>query len=155
MPLTVRKMYSKQTAYLRSHWSTKFPFSNDTFSTIMSGRRFDLLMKYFHLNDSEKQPPRESPNFNRQYKIRPLLDMIVCSFQSTYVPGQHISVDETMIGFKGRLAWIQFMPKKPTKWGIKAWVAADATTGYVWNFHLYTGQTETQTISYGYVQCTV
>ena len=125
---------------VRSHWSTKFPFSTNTFSSIMSGRRFELLMSYFHLNDSEKQPPRDSPHFDRQYKIRPLLDMIVHSFQTTYMPGKHISVDETMIGFKGRLAWIQFMPKKPTKWGIKAWVLADSKSGYVWNFHLYTGK---------------
>ena len=105
----------------------------------MSGRRFELLMSYFHLNDSQLQPSRDSPNFDRQYKLRPLLDMIVNSFQSLYIPNQHISIDETMIGFKGRLAWIQYVPKKPTKWGIKAWVLADSQTGYVWKFKLYTG----------------
>ena len=31
------------------------------------------------------------------------------------------------------------MPKKPTKWGIKAWVAADSHNGYVWNLQIYTG----------------
>ena len=29
------------------------------------------------------------------------------------------------------------MPKNPTKWGIKAWVLADSTTGYVHNLQLY------------------
>lgn len=55
--------------YNRSYWSTKFPFHNETFSSIMSGRRFELLMTFFHLNDSEKQPPRGSNDYDRQYKI--------------------------------------------------------------------------------------
>ena len=105
----------------------------------MSSRRFELLMSFFHLNDSEKQPPHGSPDFDKQFKIRPLLNKIVNSFMSIYVPHQHIIVDETMIGFKGRLAWVQYMPKKPTKWGIKAWVLADSKSGYAWNFNLYTG----------------
>ena len=31
------------------------------------------------------------------------------------------------------------MPKKPTKWGMKAFVLSDALTGYMYNWHLYTG----------------
>ncbi|CAI7992357.1 PiggyBac transposable element-derived protein 4, partial [Geodia barretti] len=45
-----------------------------------------------------------------------------------------------MIGFKGRLTFIQYMPKKPTKWGLKAYVLADSTTGYMYNWILYTGK---------------
>jgi len=48
-------------------------------------------------------------------------------------------VDESMIGFKGRLGFIQYMPKKPTKWGLKAFVLSDACTGYIYNWYLYTG----------------
>ena len=96
-------------------------------------------MKCIHLNDSSKQPARDSDTYDKLYKIRPLLDKIVHSFKSAYIPRQNISVDESIIGFKGRLSWVQYMPKKPTKKGIKVWVAADSATGYVWNFHLYTG----------------
>ena len=44
-----------------------------------------------------------------------------------------------MVGFKGRLCFIQYLPKKPTKWGIKAYVLADSATGYVYSWRLYTG----------------
>ena len=47
-----------------------------------------------------------------------------------------------MVGFKGRLAWIQYMPKKPRKWGIKIWTLADAANGYVSNMKVYTGKLE-------------
>ena len=32
------------------------------------------------------------------------------------------------------------MPKKPHKWGLKAWVLADSTDGYCWDWKLYTGR---------------
>ena len=44
-----------------------------------------------------------------------------------------------MIGTKCRLSFIQYMPKKPTKWGRKVWVCCDALTGYIYNFTVYTG----------------
>ena len=122
----------------RSYWSSKWPFQNDTFSYIMSGRRFELLMRYLHLNNSEQQPPRSSPDYDKLYKIRPLLDLLIKSFQLVYVPNREIAVDENI--YKGRLSWIQYMPKKPTKWGIKTWVLAESGSGYVWNFKLYTGK---------------
>ena len=45
-----------------------------------------------------------------------------------------------MISFDGRLYFIQYMPMKPTKWGMKAYVLADARTGYMYNWYLYTGE---------------
>ena len=44
-----------------------------------------------------------------------------------------------MIRFDGRLAWKQYMPKKPVKWGIKLWCLCDANTGYCLEFSVYTG----------------
>ncbi len=35
---------------------------------------------------------------------------------------------------------MQYMPNKPHKWGIKVWTLADAKTGYIWNWNLYTGK---------------
>ena len=39
-----------------------------------------------------------------------------------------------------RLSFKQYMKDKPTKWGIKAFVLADATNGYVKRLQLYTGK---------------
>ncbi len=37
-----------------------------------------------------------------------------------------VTIDEAMIPFKGRLRFKQYMKDKPTKWGIKVFVLADA-----------------------------
>ena len=106
----------------------------------MSGRRFELLLSIIHLIDDQKMPSRDSPHYDKLYKIRPLLNKLVTSFQEHYTPHQNLSVDESIVGFKGRLSWVQYMPKKPTKWGIKTWTLVDATNGYVWNLRVYTGK---------------
>ena len=49
-------------------------------------------------------------------------------------------IDESIIGFKGRLVFNQHMPKKMQKWGMKAFVLADSTTGHMYKWHLYTGK---------------
>ena len=97
----------------------------------MSGRRFELLMKYFHLNNSETQAKGGSSNYDKLHKIRPILDQIITNFQAAYIPQKQLSIDESMISYKGRLSWIQYMPKKPSKWGVKAWILADSTNGYI------------------------
>ena len=35
--------------------------------------------------------------------------------------------------------FVQYLPKKPTKFGIKVWVNAEVKTGYVLNFQVNTG----------------
>ena len=127
--------------HFRDYWSTKWPFNTNVFSNIMSGRRFELLTCYLHLNNNEQQPSRDSANYDKLYKVRPLLDALISNFKMAYTPKQNLSVDESIISYKGRLSWIQYMPKKPTKWGMKAWCLADSSNGYIWNMKIYTGNT--------------
>ena len=106
----------------------------------MSSRRFELILRFIHLNDSETQPSRGIPEFDKLYKIRPFLDLLLQSFQDSYTHSQNLSIDESMISFKGRLSFLQYLPKKPHKWGMKAWVLADSLNGYTWGWRLYTGK---------------
>ena len=112
----------------------------------MSSRRFELILRFLHLNDSQTQPQRNQPGFNKQYKLRPLLDLLLPSFKDNYTPSQYVSIDESMIAFKGRLS-LQYLPKKPHKWEPKSWVLADAVNGYTWNWKLYTGKKERQVVT--------
>ena len=42
-----------------------------------------------------------------------------------------MAVDESMVKHKGRSRFVQYMPAKPTRWGLKVWVLAESVTGYV------------------------
>ena len=97
-------------------------------------------MKFLHLNDNTKYVPKGQPGHDALFKLRPFLESLLANFRRLYTPGRELSIDEQMISFKGRLSFLQYMPKKPTKWGMKAFVLADSNTGYVYNWKLYTGK---------------
>ena len=113
------------------------PARPNNFASLMLSRRFE---RFIHLNDSETQPTWGQPGFDKLYKIWPLLNLLLLSFKDSYVPSQNLSIDESMISFKGRLSFLQYLPKKPQKWGMKAWILADSLNGYTWGWRLYTGE---------------
>ena len=43
-----------------------------------------------------------------------------------------------MVGVKACISFLQYLPKKPKKFGVKLWVLAEALTGYCLRFQIYT-----------------
>lgn len=74
------------------------------------------------------------------WKIHPVIQVVKEQSSKAYVLGKKVSIDESMIGTKCRLAYIQYMPNKPTKRGVKVWVLVEAKTGYIYNFDIYTAK---------------
>ena len=64
-------------------------------------------------------------------------DHIIRKSQELYSPKQGLTIDESMIKFRGRSRFKVYMPLKPTKYGFKAYVLSEASTGYVLNWSLY------------------
>lgn len=104
--------------------------------------RFLDLWRFIHFVDNtEMTMSRTDPNYNRLWKIRPILDTILKQCQGNYHPHQQQSIDEAMIKFKGRSSMKQYMPKKKnTKRDFKVWVRADSINGYVCQYEVYTGK---------------
>ena len=102
----------------------------------MTLKRFEKLGQYLHLNDEEERPDQQNADFDILYKARPALDLMD-KFTQAYIPGCELAVNEAMIGFKGRFFLKQYLPGKPTKWGIKAWGVDDSTNGYLLKCDIY------------------
>ncbi|XP_022795221.1 piggyBac transposable element-derived protein 4-like [Stylophora pistillata] len=106
----------------------------------MTKNRFEEISQYLHFNDSSQEPPRSDDNYDQLFKVCPIIDNILEKIQNVYEPSKNLSIDEGMIAFKGRLSFHQYMPAKPMKYGIKVWMAADSSNGYMSNFSVYLGQ---------------
>eukprot|EP00731_Ephydatia_muelleri_P003137 Em0001g3137a len=99
------------------YWSTSWPFENRAISAAMTRNRFSLLMKFLHLNDKSNYTKRGEAGHDRLYKLRPFFDAIIANCKQAYIFAQELSIEESMIKFKGRLGFIQYNPMKPIKWG--------------------------------------
>ena len=106
----------------------------------MSINGFQQLFRCLQLADNSAQIPVGQPGHDRLFKVRGLLDLLIPKFESEYHIHQECTIDEAMIPFKGRLAFKQYMKAKPTKWGIKVFVLANATNGYIRTFQIYIGK---------------
>jgi hypothetical protein len=123
---------------LRSYFSRKRILSTPGFGDVISRDRFELIMKFLHFSDNTNKGNYEGPA--KLYKIYSVLSHLNNKFQNLYLPGQNISVDESLTLWKGRLSFKQYIPLKAAKFGIKTYELCEANSGYLWSLVVYTGR---------------
>jgi hypothetical protein len=134
---------------LKYYWSSSQLYGSQIIRNTMSRERFELLLKFWHFSNNNN----ENSNQDRLFKLKPLLDLLKERFSSVYIPDSIISIDESMIPWRGRLSFKQYIPGKAHKYGVKMYKLA-GTNGYVWNYLIYTGEQDS-TAGVGHAQTVV
>ena len=107
---------------------------------VMARNRFYAVSRYIHVCNKINEPARNSPFYDKLYKIRSFSDLLAQKQQSLFNIRPEVTVDEAMVPFKGRIGFKQYMKDKPTKWGIMVWTVSDAKTGYGYRQITYTSK---------------
>uniref|UniRef100_A0A2C9LMC3 Uncharacterized protein n=1 Tax=Biomphalaria glabrata TaxID=6526 RepID=A0A2C9LMC3_BIOGL len=116
----------------------KRPALNDFFSTIdlfytpFFGELF-LILFFTMLHCGEA-------NAEGKNKVEPFINKVIQKFNIAFTPYQQDSIDEMIVGFKGRWQYKLFNPSKPSKYHIKSFGLVDSSTGYVINLLTYYGK---------------
>ena len=121
------------------YWSKDPLYFTPLFGAIMTRNRFQLLLKFLHFNDNTQMPAADAPFPDKLFKIRPLLDHLCEKFGEVYTPSCNISIDESLLLWKGRLAFKQYIPLKRARFGIKCFMLCE-DSGYTYRFKIYTGK---------------
>ena len=104
----------------------------------MSDDRFLLISKFLHFTNN--QETGVSCVSKKLEKLWPVLEHMKNKFSSVYVPEKHISIDESLMLWKGRLSWKQYIPSKRARYGFKSYEICKSSSGYIWDFFVYTGK---------------
>lgn len=91
-------------------------------------------------DEINQAPGARSADCNKLHKIQPFLDLIIPRFQQVYKPQWQLAIDETLIKFKGKVNFRQYLPMKAGRFGIKSFTLAESSTGYLLNSKIYTGK---------------
>eukprot|EP00731_Ephydatia_muelleri_P013728 Em0007g1038a len=126
---------------LEDYWKLDPVFNYPPIASRISRNRFKEISRFLHFADNQSLVNRGEPGFDRLGKVRPVIEEISKSLLHNYDVSRDVVVDEAMIPFKGRSYLKQYLPKKPVKWGIKAWCLADSHNGYVQKVDVYAGKT--------------
>uniref|UniRef100_A0A1B6GS29 PiggyBac transposable element-derived protein domain-containing protein n=1 Tax=Cuerna arida TaxID=1464854 RepID=A0A1B6GS29_9HEMI len=120
---------------LKQCWSTDPLLESKIYSTTFSQDRFLLLLRMIHFDDNSLATGRD-----KLYKIRTLIETLRRRYMTFFKPKQNLVIDESLVGWKGRLGWKQYIPKKRKRFGIKLFVLCDCSSGIVLDFIVYTGK---------------
>jgi hypothetical protein len=90
-----------------------------TFLGLFSERRFHLLLKFPHFVDNESYDEAICGS-KRLYKLKPILDNLNAKFRSICTSECDVSVDESLMMWKGHLSWKVYIPSKRARFGIKS-----------------------------------
>ncbi|WP_227645574.1 transposase, partial [Klebsiella pneumoniae] len=66
---------------LHSYWSTH---PMPIYSSVMSRTRYETIMRFLHFNDNSQCPPRDNPNHDKLFKLRPLINSFSQRFAETF-----------------------------------------------------------------------
>lgn len=117
---------------LTDYWSKKLIYSNKV--AVMSRNRFELLLSNWHFSNNEAADVS-----NRLYKLMPVIQHLTTKFKQYFVPGEQICIDETLVPFRGRLIFLQYIKNKKHKFGVKLFKLC-VEGGYTYDFKIYCGK---------------
>ncbi|CAH2003549.1 unnamed protein product [Acanthoscelides obtectus] len=103
-----------------------------------SFRRFLFLLRALRFDNINTRKERQ--NIDKLAAIRDIYSDFVKNCMNNYIPGEFITIDEMLHPFRGRCGFVQYMPQKPPKYGIKIYALCDSRTYYTWNLEIYCGQ---------------
>ena len=121
---------------IKHYWMQSNDMGVQCIQQAMTRDRFLFILGKLHLNDNNGRSP---DNMDKLWKIRPLVEGLNQVFKENKLPMEHLSIDESMIRFKGRCSFKQYNPMKPIKREYKLWCVAD-NCGYAYKFEIYIGK---------------
>ena len=157
-PVTINeiKVYIALVLYRGVIWKPSYEFyymtdpifSTPMMSRVMSYNRFHLIDKFLHFVDNKSLDKK----YEKIAKIKPIYQYLFERFRTLYIPERDISIDESLLLWKGRLSWKQYIPNKRARFGLKSFVLCESSTEYIWNGKLCTGKELTADLDQNYGQ---
>ena len=131
----------------RSHWSKNEKFRSSWVNRQLSRCVFERVWSSFHFEDVTNltQIEREKKTKNNPFwQVSNFLSALALNFNTFFQCDRLLDIDEMCIFFKGRHKCRCYNPNKPSKWHLKAFCLNDATSGYLHDFYMYQGSSETR-----------
>ncbi len=107
---------------------------------------FEFLRRHIHFADNHKQKRQGETGYDPLFKVRYVLDEIGKGLKRVWSAGKNLSLDESMMKYCSRaIAFVQYMPAKPIKHGIKVFCLCCAYSAIMLSFEIYCGKDENKT----------
>lgn len=134
--LILAGVYKSHGESTKSLWNAET--GRSIFPATMSLKSFSMISRILRFDDKETR--KERRNKDKLAAIREIYESWNDNLSKMYYPDEYVTVDEQLVGFRGRCPFKQYIPSKPAKYGIKIWTLCDSKSSYVLNTQVYTGK---------------
>ncbi|CAF4012758.1 unnamed protein product [Rotaria sp. Silwood1] len=114
--------------------------SRPLYRATMSLQRFKYILRFIRFDDGQGRNKTD-----RLAPVRHMFERFVKQLPRHLIPSENLTIDEQLVPFRGRCHFVQYIPKKSVKYGLKFWVLSDADSRYVLSIDLYTGKKDSIT----------
>lgn len=104
---------------------------------VMPETRFKFLLRHIHFDDENTR--QERMQTDKLSPIREIFDNFANNCQTNYSISQYATIDEMLLGFRGRCSFRQYIPSKPSKYGLKMYALVDSRMFYTSYLEVYLG----------------
>lgn len=122
----------------KDYWSTSDDMEAPIFRKTMSRDCFRAIKKYLHVADNHHL--QES----KVAKVLPLLEKLRTNCLQFGIFHQELSIDESMVLYRGQHSAKQVIKSKPIKFGYKLWMLC-SSDGFPYSFEVYCGKDSSRT----------
>ena len=105
----------------------------------MARKKFQLVLQYILFDGKATRTQRRGTDTFPA--LRELQESVTLNWQKALFPQANVTVDEQLFPCHSKCLFIQYIPQKPAKFGIKFWMICDADTYYVSQSFPYIGKT--------------
>lgn len=108
------------------------------YSSAMSEARCKFLINCLRFDDKDSRDERKQSDAFAA--VREIWDELIEHCKDLYKPGSYVTIDEQLLGFRGRCPFRMYIPNKPSKYGLKIVMVCDVSTKYMINATPYLGK---------------
>jgi len=119
---------------LRTYWSHNEIDYHPIFGKTMSRHRYESILRCLCFYQ-----PNLVDHSDRLHKISNVANHIINNIRTKYYPNENLSLDESLLLWRGRLSFRQYIPSKAHKYGIKSYELC-TKDGFILNILIYKGK---------------
>ncbi|XP_035217417.1 piggyBac transposable element-derived protein 4-like [Stegodyphus dumicola] len=124
---------------VEQYWSKRHSTSTPFFSKIMSYRHFYLIYRCLHFSD-DTEFDAKIHECSKLQKLWLIIKHLNTRYRETITPERDVTIDESLMLYKGRLHWKEYIPLKRSRFGIKSFILCESKSGYMYQLIIYTGK---------------
>ena len=111
---------------------------NPTYKASLGVNRFENIRRNLRFDNKRTRVKRLKQDKLAAFSCIWGLFIKNCKTQFSF--GAYATIDEQLVPFRGRCPYLQYMPSKPAKYGIKIFWLCDAFLTYAFNARIYVGR---------------